>query len=129
MESDHASPTLERHQLTHGCDCPFYPQVGSLLEELSEARAEVRRLRTGAMAGRAVQRSDGWHPVTPDGWRGLVNIRRALWWAPSDSEQRLGVVVSGRTVVPLPRWSGEVLARACVDPNRPRGCRIGADVL
>ena len=57
-----------------------------MLAELNEVQAEVRRLRTGALAGHAVKGSDGWHPVTPDGWRGLVHIRRALWWALSDSE-------------------------------------------
>jgi len=86
VQSDHDAPAVDRHHLSQACDCPVHSQVGSLLAELNEVQAEVRRLRTGAPAGHAAEGSDGWHPVTPNGWRGLVHIRRALWWALSDSE-------------------------------------------
>ena len=86
MESDHDAPAVERHHFTQACDCPVHSQMGSLLAELSEAQAEVRRLRMSAPDGPALQLSDGRYPISPIGWRGLAHIRRSLWWALSDSE-------------------------------------------
>ena len=86
MESDHDTPAVERHHLTQACDCPVHSQMGSLLAELSEAQAEVRRLRMSAPDGHTLQVSDGRYPDSPSGWRGPVQMRRSLWWALSDSE-------------------------------------------
>ena len=86
MESDHDTPSIESHHLTQACDCPVHGQMGSLLAELSEAQAEVRRLRMSAPDGHTLQVPDGQYPDPPSGWRGPVQMRRSLWWALSDSE-------------------------------------------
>ena len=86
MESDHDAPAIEQQHLTHACDCPSHTQVDSLLAELTAAKAEVRRLRMSPTDGHALQESDGRNPDSPIGWRGLVHMRRSLWWALSDSD-------------------------------------------
>ena len=86
MESDHDAPAVESHHLTQECDCPIHSQMGSLLAELTEAKAEVRRLRVGVPAMGPSPEWGGWQAVPPHGWRGLLHVRRSLWWALADSE-------------------------------------------
>ena len=86
MESDHDTRAVESHHLTHECDCPSRTQVDSLLAELARAKAEVRRLRMSAPDGHTLQEADGRNPISSSGWRGLLQMRRSLWWALSDSE-------------------------------------------
>jgi hypothetical protein len=79
VESDRHPVAAGDHQAER-CDCPQHSEADSLRAELTAAQEEVRRLRTAATAA-------GVRLARPArGWRGLLHLRRELWWALADSE-------------------------------------------
>lgn len=84
MESDPDSTTVEERRLTTSCDCAAHAELESLIAELDDARAEVRKLKMIVPAGR--ERTAREWPTRPRGWRALLGYRQALWWALADSE-------------------------------------------
>jgi hypothetical protein len=83
---EHETPTVDIDHLASTCDCPAHPQVASLLAELSDIRAEVRRLRTITPSRVTSPPVNEQRPGSGRGWSGLLHFRRSLFWALADSE-------------------------------------------